>query len=94
MIGPSDLRDLQKQFQEEPNLGEEKEEEFLVEHLDYQYIRNCTDVKELQLLQNVLESGKEGFYPQLLEFLKNRIHTLQPVEKEIVDFVVITLLIL
>lgn len=87
MIGPSDLKDLQKQFQEQQPLEQEQGEEYLVEHLDYQYIQNCTNVKELQLLQNVLESGKEGFYPQLLEFIKTRIHTLQPVEKEIVDFV-------
>ena len=88
MIGPNDLKDLQKQFQQDPQIESLPVEEYLVEHLDYQYIGKCTDIKELQLLQNVLEIGKEGFYPQLLEFLKERIQTIQPVEKEIVDFVV------
>ena len=44
---------------------EVKTGEITVEMLDYDYVKNCNDVKKLRGIINVLESGKEGVYPQV-----------------------------
>ena len=36
-----------------------------VEHLDYAYVRACTDENELAKILGVLRSGKEGLFPDL-----------------------------
>ncbi len=89
MIGPNDLKDLQKHFTNNEPQTIPIEEEYIVEHLDYTYIRECKDIKQLHKLKGVLESGKEGSFPQLLEFLKNRLQELDPQDNEVVDFTVI-----
>jgi hypothetical protein len=83
MITEHDLRNLQNTFvNNEQNTFVNNEQDYLIEHLDYTYISQCKDVKELQKLQEILESGKEGDYPQLLEFLKGKISELLPQEKD------------
>nr|XP_020494172.2 sperm-associated antigen 1 [Labrus bergylta] len=49
-----------------------------VEHLDYVYIEKCKDVKYLEKILEVLRSGKEGFYPHLLEFCESHMKKLDP----------------
>jgi hypothetical protein len=33
-----------------------------IEWLDYEYVKNCTDIKKLKSILSVLKSGKEGIY--------------------------------
>ncbi|ORZ33670.1 hypothetical protein BCR44DRAFT_1195263 [Catenaria anguillulae PL171] len=51
-------------------------DQYEVEHLDYGYVRTCTDVNELHVLLAVLRSGKEGLYPELETFIEGRIQSL------------------
>ena len=44
------------------NLSNQKVE---LEWLDYDFIKNCNDKKQLTLILNTLKSGKEGLYPQV-----------------------------
>jgi hypothetical protein len=36
-----------------------------VEWLDYEFVKNCNDVKKLQLILQTLKSGKEGHFPEV-----------------------------
>lgn len=47
---------------------------YIAEELDYDYIGKCTDTKKLRILLEVLESGKEGHYPEV-RFRTERIMT-------------------
>ncbi|XP_055359369.1 sperm-associated antigen 1-like isoform X2 [Betta splendens] len=49
-----------------------------VEHLDYGYIEKCKDVKYLEKILKVLRSGKEGIYPQLINFCESHLEKLNP----------------
>ncbi|XP_070533194.1 sperm-associated antigen 1-like [Ptychodera flava] len=53
--------------------GVGKKSSVAVEHLDYNYIRECTDIKELGKILRVLNSGEEGHYPDLIQFCEKRI---------------------
>ncbi|KAM6909719.1 sperm-associated antigen 1-like [Xenentodon cancila] len=49
-----------------------------VEHLDYDYIGKCKDVKYLEKVLKVLRSGEEGIYPHLIQFCENHLENLNP----------------
>ncbi|XP_054477382.1 sperm-associated antigen 1-like [Anoplopoma fimbria] len=49
-----------------------------VEHLDYDYIEQCKDVKYLEMIWRVLRSGDEGIYPHLIEFCESHLEKLDP----------------
>ncbi|XP_029447659.1 sperm-associated antigen 1 isoform X2 [Rhinatrema bivittatum] len=49
-----------------------------INHLDYNFIEKCTDVKHLEKILRILRSGEEGHYPDLTEFCENRIASLAP----------------
>ena len=49
-----------------------------VGHLDYDYIRNCSDTKELEKILKILRSGDEGFYPDMETVCEERIEKLNP----------------
>ncbi|XP_067323439.1 sperm-associated antigen 1 [Anolis sagrei] len=49
-----------------------------IEHLDYKYIEQCTDVKYLENILRILRSGEEGLYPDLILFCEKHIETLAP----------------
>lgn len=49
-----------------------------IEHLDFKYIENCSDVKQLEKILCVLRSGEEGYYPELTEFCEKRLTGLAP----------------
>ena len=38
-------------------------EDVPVDHLDYTYVRQCADAREIELILEVLRSGKEGAWP-------------------------------
>lgn len=47
-------------------------------HLDYNYIRNCSDTKELEKILKILRSGDEGIYPEMETVCEERIEKLNP----------------
>ncbi|XP_035528441.1 sperm-associated antigen 1 [Morone saxatilis] len=49
-----------------------------VEHLDYDYIEKCTNVKYLEKILRVLRSGDEGIYPHLIKFCESHLEKLDP----------------
>ncbi|KAM7382428.1 hypothetical protein PAMP_002156 [Pampus punctatissimus] len=49
-----------------------------VEHLDYDYIKKCKDVKYLEKILRLLRSGDEGIYPHLIKFCENHLEKLEP----------------
>uniref|UniRef100_A0A8C6HCN5 Sperm-associated antigen 1 n=1 Tax=Mus spicilegus TaxID=10103 RepID=A0A8C6HCN5_MUSSI len=49
-----------------------------IEHLDFKYIENCSDVKHLEKILYVLRSGEEGYYPELTEFCEKCLTNLAP----------------
>ncbi|KAM7420181.1 hypothetical protein PAMA_014742 [Pampus argenteus] len=49
-----------------------------VEHLDYDYITKCKDVKYLEKILRLLRSGDEGIYPHLIKFCENHLEKLDP----------------
>ncbi|KAK2910641.1 sperm-associated antigen 1-like isoform X1 [Channa argus] len=49
-----------------------------VEHLDYDYIEKCSDVKYLEKILKVLRSGEEGIYPHLIQFCESHLEKLDP----------------
>ncbi|KAI9537310.1 hypothetical protein NQZ68_026440 [Dissostichus eleginoides] len=49
-----------------------------VEHLDYDYIGKCKDVKYLEKICTVLRSGDEGIYPHLIMFCEDHLEKLDP----------------
>ncbi|XP_077990089.1 sperm-associated antigen 1-like [Glandiceps talaboti] len=48
-----------------------------LEHLDYKYIGNCTDIKELGKILRILNSGDEGYYPDLIKYCEKRIEEIE-----------------
>ncbi|KAJ8353741.1 hypothetical protein SKAU_G00213080 [Synaphobranchus kaupii] len=58
--------------------GEMKSGKIPVEHLDYDFIQKCSDVKYLEKIVRVLRSGEEGLYPHLTEFCEKCIEKLNP----------------
>ncbi|XP_037309385.2 sperm-associated antigen 1-like [Pungitius pungitius] len=49
-----------------------------VEHLEYDYIGKCRDVRYLAMILRVLRSGDEGIYPHLIEFCESHLEKLDP----------------
>ncbi|CAK6967147.1 sperm-associated antigen 1-like [Scomber scombrus] len=49
-----------------------------VEHLDYDYIKECKDVKYLEKILRLLRSGDEGIYPHLIKFCESHLEKLDP----------------
>ncbi|XP_019946824.2 sperm-associated antigen 1 isoform X1 [Paralichthys olivaceus] len=49
-----------------------------VEHLDYNYIEECKNVKYVEKILKVLRSGQEGIYPHLIEFCESHLEKLDP----------------
>lgn len=49
-----------------------------VDQMDYSYIDKCSNEKELAKILRALRSGKEGFYPKLIEFCENKLRSLNP----------------
>ncbi len=49
-----------------------------VEWLDYSYVNECKDIKKLKAILSVLNSGKEGHYPDLIKCTEERLLSLLP----------------
>ncbi|MEE6463442.1 hypothetical protein FKM82_005903 [Ascaphus truei] len=60
------------------NFGTTKTYEIPIDHLDYSFIKKCTDVKHLEKILRILRSGEEGHYPDLTAFCEKQIESLAP----------------
>lgn len=49
-----------------------------IEHLDFSYIEKCNDTKEIENIIEILSSGEEGYYPQLVQCAEKRLYVLNP----------------
>ncbi|CAH0557134.1 unnamed protein product [Brassicogethes aeneus] len=50
-------------------------------HLDFDYIKKCTDGKELEKIYKILKSGEEGYYPDLTNTAEDRLAEVYPKSK-------------
>ncbi|RNA25416.1 sperm-associated antigen 1 [Brachionus plicatilis] len=55
-----------------------KKHDIPLENLDFKYVKKCENVKELEKIYRVLISGVEGKYPDLENFVYEKIKTLSP----------------
>lgn len=55
-----------------------KDQKIEVEMLDYGYVKDCTDWNQLSAIVDVLKSGKEGHYPDLIRVAEERLIELLP----------------
>ena len=81
MLGPQDIKQfMQATMPEDKDQlpDNEAEYEYDISHLDYTFVANCNDVKELKKLLRILKSGKEGYYADLERAFEKRIETLDP----------------
>ncbi|XP_072459496.1 sperm-associated antigen 1 [Notamacropus eugenii] len=60
------------------SFGTTKTFQIPIEHLDFKFVENCSDVKHLEKILVILRSGEEGFYPELIECCEKRIQSLCP----------------
>ncbi|XP_052889997.1 sperm-associated antigen 1 [Anopheles moucheti] len=55
--------------------------ELLLDHLDFDYIRQSNNGHEVENILKVLRSGEEGHFPQLTAFAEERLKSLRPDSK-------------
>ncbi|KAM4688913.1 sperm-associated antigen 1 [Discoglossus pictus] len=60
------------------NFGTTKSYQIPIEHLEYNFIDKCKDIKHLEKILHILRSGEEGHYPDLIDFCEKRIESLAP----------------
>ena len=77
-ISAADLRNLIATQKDNLPVIAEEPRDYDITHLDYDYIKTCTDTAELQLLLRALKSGKEGIWEQLEEAIERRLSALDP----------------
>lgn len=49
-----------------------------IEHLDFEYIRTCQKIHELEKIIEILKSGEEGYYPDLTKFAEEKLREIDP----------------
>ncbi|KAK9888749.1 hypothetical protein WA026_000975 [Henosepilachna vigintioctopunctata] len=49
-----------------------------ITHLDFSYVEKCKNGKELEQILHVLKSGQEGYFPELIEAVENKLRILLP----------------
>jgi hypothetical protein len=67
------------------NLGLAAGTDIPVEHLDYGYVGECRNAKEVEKILQILRSGKEGLYPDLVAFTERRLSELDPSSQLLVE---------
>ncbi|KAH8381767.1 hypothetical protein KR009_000036 [Drosophila setifemur] len=50
-------------------------------HLDFEYVATCTNAREMEKIVNILRSGEEGFFPDLLRCSEEKLKELKPNSK-------------
>lgn len=52
-----------------------------IQHFEFDYVKSCSDGRELEKILSVLRSGEEGFYPDLTEATEKRLSQINPKSK-------------
>ncbi|XP_055851083.1 sperm-associated antigen 1 [Episyrphus balteatus] len=52
--------------------------EIPISHLDFDYVKNCKNTKELERIVAILRSGEEGYYPDLTKCAEDKLRELKP----------------
>uniref|UniRef100_A0A182IXR7 Sperm-associated antigen 1 n=1 Tax=Anopheles atroparvus TaxID=41427 RepID=A0A182IXR7_ANOAO len=55
--------------------------DLLLDHLDFEHIRQCSDGRQVENIVKVLRSGEEGYFPQLTAYAEERLRALRPDSK-------------
>ncbi|KAL7305319.1 hypothetical protein TKK_0002449 [Trichogramma kaykai] len=56
-----------------------------VEHLSFEYVKECNDSKEIERIVRILRSGEEGCYPDLTRCAEERLGQLKPRSRLLYD---------
>jgi tetratricopeptide (TPR) repeat protein len=56
--------------------------DYQVEWLDYDYVTECDDTSQLRDIYTILQSGKEGRYPHLEQFVEKRLLEILPAREK------------
>lgn len=49
-----------------------------INHLDFQYIKDCQDSREIEKIVHILRSNEEGYFPQLTQCAEEKLRELKP----------------
>lgn len=49
-----------------------------IHHLDFKYIENCKNGRELEKIVHILRSNEEGYYPDLTKCAEEKLRELKP----------------
>lgn len=52
-----------------------------VQHLDFSYVKQCSDGKELEKILKILRSNEEGYFPELIKETEARLSIINPKSK-------------
>lgn len=55
--------------------------EIPINNLDFDYINNCEKSKEIEMILEILNSGEEGFYLDLIKYTEKKLRELNPNSK-------------
>ncbi|KAI4465588.1 rna (rna) polymerase ii associated protein [Holotrichia oblita] len=78
------LEEINEVIAAESMYGSENKESLLkkynipIQHFDFDYVQKCTDSKELERMLQILKSGQEGHYPELLQKVEEKLSEIKP----------------
>ena len=52
--------------------------EIPLNHLDFKYVEECKNARELEKILQILRSGEEGYFPDLTNCVENKLRELKP----------------
>jgi len=52
-----------------------------IEHVDFKYVETCSDGKKLEKILRVLQSGEEGYYPDLEKCVATKLGAVDPTNR-------------
>ncbi|OCT77005.1 hypothetical protein XELAEV_18032208mg [Xenopus laevis] len=67
------------------NYGMTKTHQIPIDHLEYSFLENCSDIKHLEKILWLLRSGEERNYPELTAFCEERLWNLAPQSRMVMD---------
>lgn len=69
-------------FETMPNAGGDDLPEVPIDHLDFDFVKDCDDHKQLRDILAILESGKEGHYPELIQTTLDKLLSVMPAKEK------------
>lgn len=78
----AELRNIIDNWNENDSENNKFSSEVLIEMLDYDYIEQCDDLKLMKGIVSILQSGKEGSFPDLLKKAEDKLFLLLPKKEQ------------